>query len=131
MTGIDTNVFVRYIVRDDESQALKADKIFADCSENSPALINQIVLVEIIRVLKRLYKYSKSDLLKVLELIIFNRDIKVLDSEEAKNAFFNYKKGKADFSDYLIAQINKKHKALCTITFDKFAADDPDFKLLE
>ncbi len=70
MTAIDTNIFIRYVVRDDENQAKKVDKILNDCSEDSPALINQIVLVEIIWVLKRLYKYPKSDILKILELIL-------------------------------------------------------------
>lgn len=131
MIGIDTNILIRYIVRDDENQAKAADKIMGSCSENMPALINQIVLVEMVWVLKRFYKYSKLDILKILELILFNSDIEVLNSEEAKKAFIEYEKGNADFSDYFIAAINSHNGVLFTFTFDKQAAQCNGFKLVE
>ena len=128
--GIDTNVFIRYIVRDNEEQALQADKILDNCTEDKTALINQIVLVEIIWVLKRLYKYPKNDLLKILELILFNNHIQVLNSEEAKNAMIEYQNGSADFSDYFLSEINKTNKVEFTYTFDKKAGISTNFKQL-
>ena len=70
MVGVDTNIIIRYILRDDKNQASQADKVFDNMNKPASLLINQIVLVEIIWVLKRLYKYSKNDLLKILGIII-------------------------------------------------------------
>lgn len=129
--GIDTNVIARYIVRDDPEQAEKADEIFDKCSSINPVLINQIVLVELIWVLKRLYKYSKIDIITILELILFNNEIKVMNEEEAQLALIQYESGIADFSDYYLAEINKNNDCELTFTFDKKAAKSSNFKLIE
>jgi len=43
----------------------------------------------------------------------------ILDRDCAWTAYQEYMEGKADFSDYFIAQINKAHKAEYTATFDR------------
>jgi len=129
MIGIDTNIFIRYIVRDDDKQASEADKLLKSCSNDCKALINQIVLVEIIWVLKRLYKYPKIDLLKILELLLCNEEIEVLNKEEAKTAMLQFETGNADFSDYYLSEINKSNGVSLTFTFDKKAAKSKNFCL--
>ena len=53
MIGLDTNVFIRYIVQDDEQQAqLATDVIENQCSVENPAFINEITLCEIVWVEK-------------------------------------------------------------------------------
>ena len=45
MIGLDTNVFILYIVQDDEQQAqLATDVIENQCSVENPAFINEITL---------------------------------------------------------------------------------------
>lgn len=129
--GIDTNVLIRFIVRDDERQAKKADKILSQCNSKNPGTINQIVLVELAWVLKRLYKYPKSDIVNVLEIILSSNDLFVLNCSEAREALIEYETGSADFSDYLIAHINKSHGATHTVTFDKNASKSKFFILVE
>ena len=49
MIGLDTNVFIRYIVQDDPEQARLASEIIENqCSVENPAFINEITLCEII-----------------------------------------------------------------------------------
>jgi predicted nucleic-acid-binding protein len=128
--GVDTNIIIRYIVRDDEEQAAKADSVFTKSDLNNPILINHIVVVETIWVLKILYKYPKSDLIKVLEILLFNTEIKVLNSEEAQKALLMFQNGTADFSDYYLVEIYKLNGTEFTYTFDKKAGKSNNFKLI-
>ncbi len=48
----------------------------------------------------------------------------------AWEAVRQYKNGIADFTDYLIGQINKLNGCVATITFDKQAGKSANFKLL-
>jgi len=57
LIALDTNVWVRYIVQDDEQQAPLAIKIINQCSVDNPVFINEITLCEIVWVLKRAYGY--------------------------------------------------------------------------
>jgi predicted nucleic-acid-binding protein len=60
MIGLDTNVVLRLMVQDDPAQLRRARRaVAAQCSEEEPGLINRIVLVEVIWVLSRGYKYSR------------------------------------------------------------------------
>ncbi len=45
MIGIDTNVFVRYIIQDDAEQVRKATRFLErECTIDNPGLVNSIVL---------------------------------------------------------------------------------------
>ncbi len=60
MTGIDTNVLVRYIVQDDPAQsALATTFIEKNCTAKKPGFINLIVLCELTWVLKRAYRAER------------------------------------------------------------------------
>lgn len=131
MIGLDTNVLIRYIVQDDEQQALLAvDLIENQCSIDNPAFINEITLCEIVWVLKRAYHYEKAVILTILEELLSVSEICIASHSEAWAAFYEYKEGNADFSDYFIAQINKKAGCPFTFTFDRKAGQSGNFKLL-
>lgn len=131
MIGLDTNILVRYIVQDDIQQAqLAGDIIENQCSIQNPAFINEITLCEVIWVLKRAYHYEKSVILMILEQLLSTDEIYISSHSEAWQAYLDYQKGNADFSDYFIAQINKKCGCHFTFSFDKKACQHENFKLL-
>jgi len=128
MIALDTNVLVRYIVRDDKVQTRKADKIIEHLTVDVPAFISCIVLCELNWVLKTAYKIPKADCIKTLGNIF---SIAVFDVErqgECLAALREYHKGAADFSDYLIQNIAAKEGYDTVITFDKKALKSPSFK---
>jgi len=54
MIGLDTNVLVRYIVRDDEKQSAAATRLIeAKCTTDNPGRVSSIVLCELAWVLTR------------------------------------------------------------------------------
>jgi predicted nucleic-acid-binding protein len=119
MIGLDTNVLVRFITLDDETQSGTAKELILKYSGISKALfVNNIVLCELLWVLKKGYKYSKKQLLEVLEVLLTTKEIAFENRNLVSQASLAYKNGKADFSNYLTFAINEKRKCKCTYSFD-------------
>ena len=71
MKGIDTNVLVRYLVRDDPDQTRKARRfITEECSKDVPGLVNRIVLCEVVWVLESTYDYPRDKVALALGKIL-------------------------------------------------------------
>ncbi len=131
MIGIDTNVLVRYIVQDDESQAAIATEVIEACSIENPGWISIIVLCETVWVLSRAYGYEKSVVQDVLRHILCASDLVVEQREQCLLALQAFAMGDADFSDYLMAHINREAGCEYTVTFDKKASRYHFFQYLE
>jgi predicted nucleic-acid-binding protein len=131
MIGIDTNVLIRYIVQDEPEQSkIAAGFIENQCTSPSPGYISQIVLCEIVWVLKRAYKYDKEIIVDVINQILLTKEFKVENSQNAWLALKEFKTGKADFADHLLGISNNKAGCNYTITLDKTASLSSNFKLL-
>ncbi len=119
MKGLDTNVLVRYLVQDDLEQWRLADDYIKQTKiENETCFINNIVLCELVWVLKTSYKLSRDEIIDILETILRTDAFDFEDREAAKKSVQQMKLGKADFSDYLINQINQQAGCAETVTFD-------------
>lgn len=129
MIGLDTNVLVRYIVRDDPRQAAMATRIVeSHCRKSDPGVVSAIVLCELAWVLDRGYGYGRADMAKVLRTLLGAEDLHVEASDRAWQALHLYERGQADFADYLIGLANRDLKAEFTYTFDRRAAGNPLFR---
>ena len=123
MIGIDTNVLIRYIVQDDVEQSKLATKfIEGRISSTNPGFINYIVLCEIVWVLKSAYRYEKPVIINVLQRILQTKEFIVENADVAWIALKEYEKDDADFSDYLIAVLNRFSGCDFTITLDQTAS---------
>jgi len=130
LKALDTNVLLRYLLRDDPAQARSA-KSFIDreCSPEDPGFINRIVLCETVWVLERGYAYSREVVFRVLDNLLLVQQLAIEDRDEALIALREYREG-ADFSDSLIAAINRRMGCEYTVTFDQKAARRNGFQLL-
>lgn len=131
MTGLDTNVLVRYLTRDDADQYQRA-KAFLEttCTETEPGYINTIVLCELIWVLKAAYGATKKDLAGVVEHILLTRQFEVAHRDAAWAALRDFKQGNADFADCLIGRLNLEKGCIDTATFDQKAGTLDGFRVL-
>ncbi|NMG22197.1 PIN domain-containing protein [Brasilonema bromeliae] len=131
MNGLDTNVLVRYLVQDDIEQGrLAAEYIKQVKASGQTCFINNIVLCELVWVLKSSYKLGRSEIIDVLEKILRTD---VFDFENRETAWLSVqdmKKGKADFSDYLIVKLNKQASCSETATFDTKLQKVEEIRLL-
>jgi predicted nucleic-acid-binding protein len=122
MTGIDTNVLVRYLVQDDPDQSRKAARFIAnECSSDDPALINRIVLCELVWVLESAYGYTREKVIFALEKVLRTAQFTIEDHQEAWSSFRAYQDG-ADFADAFIGAINRRLGCEHTVTFDRKAS---------
>ena len=122
MIGLDTNLLVRLVVGDDPQQTRQA-KAFVDrhCTPQSPGFINCIVLAELVWVLKSSYDYSRPQIAAAVESLVVGAD-RIVEHPDAVQASLNdYKAGRLDFADALIAHVNKSCGCEATATFDREA----------
>ena len=132
MIGIDTNIVIRYLVQDDPEQSAIACRIFEEeVSSTNKGHICPIVLCEVIWVLLRSYKQTKEKIITVIRTLLLASNIEIQHSDSAWKALKDYESGTADFSDYLIAHINKECGASFTLTFDRAAAKSRLIKLAQ
>ena len=131
MIGLDTNVLVRYIVRDDARQAERATTLIETaCTAETPGFVNLVVLCETAWVLARGYKYDRKIVSDVIRGILTSVELEVEESETVWRALSSYEAGKADFSDFIIGSHNRNRQAAPTYTFDRTAAAHADFSLV-
>ena len=131
MTGLDTNVLVRYVTQDDRKQAAAASSVIDSAAEDGELLvIHPVVICELVWVLESAYDLSKPELAAVLEQILRTAQFEVLQKDTAWRALADYKSGRGDFSDYLIGRANSEAGAAQTVTFDKKLRRSPHFSVL-
>lgn len=130
MIGIDTNVLVRVIVRDDLEQARKAERFLnRRCSADRPGFINRIVLCELVWVLESAYRYPRERIALAVRTVLRSLQFEVEDSGQAWLSLLEYQRG-ADFADSFIGSVNRLFGCASTFTFDRNAARRPGFTLL-
>lgn len=130
MIGIDTNVLVRYIVHDDTEQTRRAVHFLEhECTIDDPGLVNDVVLTEFVWVLESVYRYSRQQVSLVIGGLLRASQLQVENSEDARTALREYEAA-ADFTDALIASINRRLGCERTVTFDRKAARRPGFLVL-
>ncbi|WP_200892406.1 PIN domain-containing protein [Aliterella atlantica] len=128
MIGLDTNVLVRYITRDNEQQWQKAVEII---ESGQQCFIANIVLCELVWVLRgKPYQFSKDEILKTLEVMMQSADLKYENRTAVYQALQHTKQGRGDFSDYLIGTVARQLGCQEIVTFDKKLNGESGFQLL-
>ena len=130
MIGVDTNIVIRILVQDDLKQARLALNYIKDNCSITPAMINTIVICEVIWVLESAYNYSKKEIIVAIDYLLKTKQFLILEKTSVRSALKLYESSKIDFSDALIGHINSEQDCVVTITFDKVASKTDLYKLL-
>lgn len=118
MRALDTNVLLRFLVRDDTSQALIADQFVA-----KGAWVSHLVLAESMWVLGAVYARTAQQLIAALELLLSHESLVLQDANTVAHALAHFKnKPKLGFSDCLALEIARKAGHTPLGTFDKTLA---------
>jgi predicted nucleic-acid-binding protein len=129
--GLDSNVLVRYLTRDDEAQFAMADKaISAIAAGGEKAYVCMAVLLETTWVLDRSYGTDRAGIARALRGLLETADIVLEDEPLVEAALDAFQTGPADFADYVIAFGNLSAGCGHTLTFDGRAAKCPGFRML-
>jgi len=132
LNGLDTNIIVRYILRDEPRQTAAATRLIErECTKDHPGLVHPVVLCELVWVLAHGYGYPRKDIASVLRSLLTAEELRVADSETAWQALNDYEAGTGDYADYLIGHGNRTQGATRTLTFDRKAAGRAGMSLLK
>ncbi len=131
MIGLDTNVVIRFLMQDDETQSRLANKVFARLTRARQGFVSAVVLAEISWVLSRAYKASRDEIADTIRNLLEALEISIEHSDAAWRALAAYEASSSvDFADALIAETAKAAGAEQTYTFDRIAARDAGMALL-
>jgi len=128
MLGVDTNVLVRFLVRDDETQFDKARKLIKrEVAAGRRVFVSQLVLLETEWVLRSRYSLPKPLIMQAISGLLEANDVRFEDEAAIEEALYIWKDTAADFADCLIGAQNRRLGCRATATFDVKAARLPGF----
>jgi predicted nucleic-acid-binding protein len=79
LTGIDTNILIRYLTQDDEQQSPLANEVFAAASPSKRIYISNFVLLETIWVLRSVYEVDFGTIAENLRKLCESPSVAVQD----------------------------------------------------
>lgn len=129
LTGIDTNVLLRYLLKDHPAQYAAAEQLLQSLTRESPGLITQVTLAETYWVLSRVKRLSRDTCLAVVRGLVETEALEFDDGEGVVRALTLAEEG-ADFADALIAGTMELFGADEIVTFDRHAAARLGWRLL-
>jgi len=119
MLGVDTNVLVRYLTRDDQPQYAKARRLIdREVAKGEPVLVSLLVLLETEWVLRSRYEMAKAEIITAFSALLETADLTFEDEPSIETAVYSWKDSAADFADCLIESRNRRLGCRATATFD-------------
>lgn len=130
MTGLDTNILVRFFTQDDPEQGRRAASLMRSLTPQLPGFVSLVCLIELVWVLRSQYRLSKAQLIQRMEQLLDSPELMVESPAAVTAALRRFTQFKADFADCLIERLG--HDAGCgeTLTFDVDAARFAGMRLL-
>jgi predicted nucleic-acid-binding protein len=126
--GLDTNVLIRYLVRDDQSQYEKAIRLIKrEAVRGKPVLVSLVVLLETEWMLRSRYELTKAEILTTFSGLPDTSDLSFEDEPSIEQALYSWKDSPADFADCRMEVRNLRFDCRATATFDGKALKLPEF----
>ena len=131
MKAVDTNVLVRFLVRDDDQQMQIATRLLADAESNKqPLFVSNVVVLELMWVLKSVYEVPRDEILDSLGDLLSMVALEFQDSLIVRDFVSSAQNNTYDLADLLISHVARGKGCDTTLTFDKKAAKAPHFSQL-
>jgi len=131
MKALDTNVLVRFLVKDDKRQAEAVYRIFKQAEiDKDLFFIPLLVVMETLWVLEAVYQISKSEILNAIDDLLSMLILK-FEKQSAIRSFLLLARGtNVDLSDILIACSASLSGCEKVLTFDKKASKLEPFEFI-
>ena len=130
MTGLDTNVLVRFFAQDDPIQTPKARAVLSSLTPAEPGWVGIATILELVWVLTSSMRLGRDAAAQIVADLMTRETIVVERAETVARALQRYRRGRADFADCLIATSAKAAVCSRTVTFDRIAARDAGMELI-
>lgn len=130
MIGVDTNVLLRYLLDDDSRQSPAAAAFFEARSEEDPAFLSLIAIVEVVWTLRGRERMSSDRVAGVLRSLLSAREIVVQAPDVVRRAVRDSEEHGTDIADAVIAGLGIDANCDHTVTFDTKAGALPGMRVL-
>jgi len=132
MKGLDTNILVRFLTRDDAKQTQKVYEIFKNAElEKNELYISSLVILELIWVLGSVYEISRKDILDSIGDLLLLPILKFEHQSNIQKFIYDAYGNNYDLSDLLIAYSAYHEGCETTLTFDKKVSRFDLFELVK
>lgn len=132
MKAVDTNVLVRFLVKDDEQQSKTVYRKFKQTEADREMLfIPALVVLETVWVLESVYDATRQEILDSFDQLLLMPILKFEAQSAVRSFVASARENTTDLSDLLIAQSARVAGCECVITFDKTASNFEFFELLQ
>ena len=123
MRGLDTNVLIRYLLRDDLRQAKAAKRAIEQAiAAGEPLVISLLVVLETEWVLRGRVRLDKTAILGVFRQLLESREIQFENEDVIEQALYDFENSTADFADCLMVAQYRRLGCTTMLTFDVKAA---------
>jgi predicted nucleic-acid-binding protein len=103
VTGLDTNILVRFFVQDDPVQASKAKAVLSSLKASSRGWVGMPALLELVWVLGSSFHLERDRIAKIIDELLLLDFVIVEQADVVFETLQRYRIGRADFADCLIA----------------------------
>ena len=129
MIAVDTNVLVRFLVRDDEAQCrLAGQRVQDTLARGENIFVPDVALVETVWVLARSYKFPKKQIIGAIRKLLAAKGVRFSSPDLMTNALNAYESGRGDFSDYVIKEQALGAECDTVVAFDRDLLAEPGFE---
>lgn len=126
MPALDTNVLVRFVVRDDNAQLAAARRVIEECIAQGRSLFVPVtVTLELEWVLRANFDFGKDEVVQVLSSLFSAAELSFESERALEVALHLYRDGSADFADCLHVALAAQAGETALWTFDRRAARVP------
>lgn len=131
MPAVDTNLLVRYVVRDNEAQLLMVQDLVRDCIRLQQSLYVPVtVALELEWVLRSSFGYDKNTVMGVLSDLLSAAELRFESERALEVALHQFRNGRAEFADCVHVALAMQAGEVPLWTFDKAAAKISGARLL-
>lgn len=131
MAALDTNILIRYLVRDDEKQFLQATKLIRGAIRTGETLYVPVtVLLEVEWVLRTSFSLTKAEVVAAISRLLSAAELSFANETAIESALNLYQTHSADFSDCVHIALSHVAGESPLWTFDKAASKVKGAKLM-
>lgn len=119
MIALDSNVLLRLLVEDDETQRAQVVALFRRAeAEGAQLFVPDPVLCEVLWVLRGCYRRDRAFVASAVEVLAESRQLRFGDPDRVACAVARFRAGRGDFADYLIREGAEAEGCNAVATFD-------------
>lgn len=131
MKGLDTNILLRFLLKDEPRQAKAARAVIAKAiADNDPSCICLLTVLEMEWVLRSRGGFDKAEIISTFKQLLEAKDLRFEDEAVLEHGIYLYENSNAEFADCL--QVARYRALGCSsmLTFDIKAGKLPGAEML-